>query len=257
MIRRDVVSKNVAFALGILSIVLAVSLAGALLNYTAMVPTLDDRIKSDTTLLERQAKLQTWLQGNVTALNQLEAWLTNNQSELGSIDAWLNSNMTMLSQTQEWLNSNMTMLSQTQEWLNSNMTMLSQTQEWLNSNMTAYQDYQSTHSYTNSQYNTLVNLSNQTTFDTNRVVNVNAWGSQTLIYSTPYAGYIVINFTSTGSNTYFQVGSSFINAYYSTTNTASSGTYTIPVFPGQTWLNVVQQGGLFGIVVIVTITYFY
>ena len=96
--RKKVVGKNVAIALGIICIVLAVGLVGAIANYTSIISVKDNTIASNNstinsknsqiadknntisslntqiqTLTSQKNQTQTWLNGNVTSLNNLKA----------------------------------------------------------------------------------------------------------------------------------------------------------------------------------------
>jgi predicted PurR-regulated permease PerM len=74
---KKVVSRNVAIALVIISIVLLVGLVGAMLNYTSIIGGKDSQTQ---TLTNQKNQLQTWLQGNKTLLNQTQTWLQGNNS---------------------------------------------------------------------------------------------------------------------------------------------------------------------------------
>ena len=72
MSEKKVVSRNIAIALGIICIILAVSLVGAIADYTSIITTKDYQIN----------QLQTWLSGNETLLNQTQKWLNGNKTLL-------------------------------------------------------------------------------------------------------------------------------------------------------------------------------
>jgi hypothetical protein len=63
---KKVVSRTVAIALGIICIVLAVVLIGAIMNYTAIISGKDNSI---TSITSQNNQLQTWLNGNKTDRN--------------------------------------------------------------------------------------------------------------------------------------------------------------------------------------------
>jgi len=70
---KKVVSRNVAVALGIISIVFLVGLVGTILNYTSIISGKDNDISTRDsqiqTLTNQKNQLQTWLQGNNSIAN--------------------------------------------------------------------------------------------------------------------------------------------------------------------------------------------
>ena len=172
MSEKKVVSKKVAIALGIICVVLAVCLVGAVANYTSVIGVKDNSIASlnsqiaskdsqISTLNSQLGQLQVWLEGNTTLLNSLELekeklslWLEGNKTLLAQTETWLNGNKTLLSQTQEWLQGNITYYESQISTLNSQIatlqgeitrlngtiaTLQAQTQTWLQGNITYYE----------------------------------------------------------------------------------------------------------------------
>jgi len=111
---KKVVGRNVAIALGIICILLAVSLVGMFANYTSIISVKDNTISSlnsqvsskDSqiqTLTSQNNQLQTWLNGNVTSLNSqiadLQSQVASANSQIGSLNSTvttLNSQVSVL-----------------------------------------------------------------------------------------------------------------------------------------------------------------
>lgn len=112
----------------------------------------------------------------------------------------------------------------------------------------------------NNELNDVVNLKKSIVLDENQTVILPAWIYRTLPYTTSHAGYIRVDFAASG-DVYFMVGSIFTGGWYATyplTGTATSGRFTIPVFPGTTYLYVGNPGLLASrVAVAFTITYIY
>jgi cell division protein FtsL len=86
---KKVVSRNVAVALGIISIVFLVGLVGAVLHYTSIISGKDnDILTRDSQIADKNAQIQTLTDQK----NQLQTWLQENNSvanfEASSI--WVN-----------------------------------------------------------------------------------------------------------------------------------------------------------------------
>ena len=84
----------------------------------------------------------------------------------------------------------------------------------------------------------IVNLDEKKTLSENKIVYIASDAYTSLIYSTPYTGYIQVDFTASGE-IYFWVQSSFTNTFYSryppsSDDTATSGSFIIPVLPDVT-----------------------
>lgn len=96
--------------------------------------------------------------------------------------------------------------------------------------------------------------------DKDKTVNLPAGTDDTFYYDTPRGGYVTVSFTATGG-VYFWVGSSFTNTYYArypitSPDTATRGSFTIPVPPGTMWFYVRNPALLGGVTVTFTITYY-
>jgi len=70
MSEKKVVGRNIVIALGIICVVMAVGLIGAIANYTSIISEKDRTIASlnsqINSLQSKLAQTQTWLQGNIT-----------------------------------------------------------------------------------------------------------------------------------------------------------------------------------------------
>jgi hypothetical protein len=81
---KKVVSRTVATALGVIAIILAVGLVGAVADYTSIINGKDNII---TTLTNQNNQLDIWLNGNKTLLTQIERWLAGNETLLDQTEA--------------------------------------------------------------------------------------------------------------------------------------------------------------------------
>ena len=74
--------RSITIVLGIICVILAASLVGAITNYTLLINEKDDTIASLETqiaaLNNQLQQLETWLDGNKTLLSQTRAWLQGN-----------------------------------------------------------------------------------------------------------------------------------------------------------------------------------
>jgi hypothetical protein len=127
------VSRTVAIALGLIAIALFASLAGAIVNYTAIISGKDNTIMTDKAELQKltsqEDQLLTWLIGNETLLNQTLKWLDGNVTQFTSQINYVNSQIQVLKNQEDqlltWLTGNETLLGRMQAWLNGNRTLLS------------------------------------------------------------------------------------------------------------------------------------
>jgi chaperonin cofactor prefoldin len=123
MSEKKVVGRNVAIALGIICIILAVGLVGAVANYTSIIS------GKDNTIVSKDSQIQTL----TSQKNQLQTWLEGNETLLNETQTWLNGNRTLLSQTQTWLNGNLTLI----DTLNTQITNLQDQISGLNSQISS------------------------------------------------------------------------------------------------------------------------
>ena len=126
-----------------------------------------------------------------------------------------------------------------------------------NALLTSYNDLQTSYN----DLDKIVNLKKQTTLSNNQIVNLASNTFTILLYSTPYAGYIKIDFTAS-VEVYFWVQSSLTNAYYSrypasSPDNATSGSFIIPVLSGITLLSVYNPTLTIGASMYITVTYVY
>ena len=129
---RKVVGRNIAIVLGVVCVVLAAGLIGAVANYTSVISSLNSQIT------EKDHEISS-LNSQIASLNSQIQMLANERIRLQS---WLDGNKTLLSQLQAWLDGNKTVL---QEQIN-------QLQKWLSDNITYYK------SEINSLYIQILNL---------------------------------------------------------------------------------------------------
>jgi glucose/mannose transport system substrate-binding protein len=139
---KKVVSRKIAIALGIIIIIALVGLAGAMVNYTAMINGKDNTISTKDsqiqTLINQKNQIQTFLDGNRTMLNETQAWLQGNNtyynSQINSLSSQITSLQNQKSQLQTWLGGNTTNY---QAQVSSLNAQISQLQTWLNGNVTS------------------------------------------------------------------------------------------------------------------------
>jgi len=150
MSEKKFVGRNVAITLGIICVILATGLVGAVINYTSIInekgsiiadkdseiaslnlqiAEKDDIISSLNsqlqTLTNQKNQLQKWLEGNLTLLDTLI-------EERDKLSAWLDGNRTLLIKTQEWLQGNITYYNSQIDSLNAQIANLQSEVESLN-----------------------------------------------------------------------------------------------------------------------------
>jgi len=147
MSEKKVVGRNVAIALGIICIVLAVGLVGAIANYTSIISGKDNTIASLNSQINS-------LNSEIASLNLQIGNLTSQNSRLRM---WLEGNKTLLTQTQIWLQGNITYYKSQIAALNSQITTLQSEISSLNgiiATLQAYVDaYQSLRDKVNQRWN--------------------------------------------------------------------------------------------------------
>jgi len=122
MSEKKVVRRTVAFALGIMCIILAVGIVGAIANYTSIINGKDNIISSqDSQISNLQAQnnqLQTWLDSNITYYNSqissLDSQIINLTNEKNQLQTWLTGNITSYKAQISTLNATIT---QMEAWL--------------------------------------------------------------------------------------------------------------------------------------------
>jgi|GEM_PF-776981 peptidoglycan hydrolase CwlO-like protein len=163
-----VVGVNVAITLGIICVVLAACLVGAVANYTRIIGEKDEIIASKDSEIEvlkgQRDVLQRWLDGNISAytsqISSLNSQMSSLQSQISLLNATISSlnsqialkdaQISALSSQRErlqtWLEGNMTLLNSLKlererlsVWLEGNRTLLAQAQAWLQGNITYYE----------------------------------------------------------------------------------------------------------------------
>ena len=92
---KKVVGRNVAIALEIICVILAVGLVGAVANYTSIISGKDNTIATKDsqiqTLTSQKNQLQTWLNGNLTLIDTLNAQITSLQGQISDLNSQISS----------------------------------------------------------------------------------------------------------------------------------------------------------------------
>jgi len=183
----------------------------------------------------------------------------NLQNQNNRLQAWLNGNATLLNQTETWLGSNIT-------YYNSqiaNLTnQMNQSQTWLNGNITAYNSYVADHHHTDEDYTNFYNISNladSTVWVNDQTISQPVGASTSWTESVNYAGYVSIAvLSSTTSSIYAHVGYSADGVNYdNTTSVGTSGTAYFPVMPSSSITVEVENKNVVNATETVTITYYY
>jgi len=105
----------------------------------------------------------------------------------------------------------------------------------------------------------IVSLQKSSVLDKDKTVDLDLNETKTISYDTPYAGYIIVNFTST-HYVYLRISSSYSGteyARYPLEGTATSGFFKIPVFKGITRVIIRNPNYFVTTTVVYTITYVY
>jgi len=95
MSEKKVVGRNVAIVLGIICVILAVGLVGAVANYTSIISGKDSTIATKNSEIANKdsqiSNLQTWLNGNVSNLNSqinsLNSQISDLQNQVTNLQA--------------------------------------------------------------------------------------------------------------------------------------------------------------------------
>jgi chaperonin cofactor prefoldin len=216
-------SRKTLIALLIVVVVLAASLGGVFYYFTTLVNEKDSTISS---LSKERDTLRTQISSLQTQISSLQSQISSLQSQISSLQAQISS------------------LEGERDNLRSQLSSLQ-------SRVSELED--------------IVNLRKTTTLEKDKTINLVAGGDITLSYSTPYAGYVTVTFTASGP-VYFWVGSSFTGGEYymrypvplrGSFDTATSGSFTAPVYPGTTYLYIRHPALLIGATVTFTVTYTY
>jgi uncharacterized coiled-coil protein SlyX len=226
---RKVVGRNIAIALGVVCVVLAAGLIGAVANYTSVISSLNSQITEKDheisslnsqiqILANERIRLQSWLDGNKTLLNQLQAWLQENITYYRSQIAMLNSQIIDLQ--------------------NRIASLQSQVNELTD----------------------IVNLAKSVVLVDRETVSQPAGYYTYWTFPVRYAGYIVVTVhSSTTTNTYVQVvWSSYGVNYDNKVAVGVSGTASFPVLPcSRIEVRVGNTNLLTGATETVSIVYYY
>jgi len=131
---KKAVGRNVVIALGIMCVILAVGLVGAVTHYTLIINGKDDIIASLNsrigTLTDQKARLQVWLEGNLSKINELNAQMVELRNEVSALSL-------QKSQLQRWLQENITYYNSRISSLNAEIEKLQYQMGSLNAQITA------------------------------------------------------------------------------------------------------------------------
>jgi len=224
--------RTVAIALGIICIVLAVGLVGAIANYASILNNKDSTIQSKDsqiqTLTSQKNQLQTWLDGNETLLDQTQTWLQGNLSQISS--------------------------------LNSQITSLQNQISSLNSQISSLNDQIANLQNQVNDLNDIVNLAKSTVWVNDQTISQPASSYTYWTFSASYAGYVsVVVHTSTTTNTYVRViyASHGVN-YSNQIGVGTGGTAVFPILPSSSIeIRVGNTNLINGATETVTITFYY
>jgi len=270
--------RKTVIALLIVIVVLAASLGGVFYYFTSVVNAKNSTISSLTLENENLNKTVRDLEDRLSTLNTLKEDVQRHVDELTkereTLRTQISSLQTQISSLEKERNDLMSQVSSLEKERDSLRSQVSSLQSQISSLQAQIPTLERERDNLRSQLSSLqsrlselediVNLRKTTALEKDRTVNLPAGGDITLSYSTPYAGYITVTFTASGP-VYFWVGSSFTGGYYmrypiplrGTFDTATSGTFTAPVYPGTTNIYINHPALLIGATVTFTITYTY
>lgn len=148
--------------------------------------------------------------------------------------------------------------------LNSNYTSLASQYAFLQAqfqalgaNFTQLQDDYYTVIYENNILNSIVNLQEESPLEQGLTFTVYPDSDYPLVYMLNYAGYLIVQFSSTSSVYFtFNVDSFDYEITYPKTP-AQSGQFSVPVLPGANWVYIVNPHPQIPAVVTLTLTYVY
>jgi chromosome segregation ATPase len=87
MSEKKVINRNIGIGLGIVSILLIMWLAGAIMNYTNIVRSKDSQIQS---LTNQNNQLRSWLTGNLSRINSLNTQISTLQIDKTNLQNQVN-----------------------------------------------------------------------------------------------------------------------------------------------------------------------
>jgi chaperonin cofactor prefoldin len=238
-------------ALGIICVILAVGLVGAVANYTSIISGKDNTIASKGSQI---SDLQTCLDGNKTLLNSqissLSSEIATLQSQKNQLQAWLNGNITSYETQISSLNAQ---INQLQTWLNGNVTHYTSQINSLNSQIASLQSQIS-------NLTDIVNLAKSTIWVDSQTISQPASSYTYWTVSASYAGYVSVWVqTSTTTNTYVRVIYTAYGVNYDNQiGVGASGTAVFPLLPcSSIEIRVGNTNLISGATETVTITYHY
>jgi cell division protein FtsL len=245
---RKVVSRNVAIVLGLVSILVASSLAIAVLYYQPLVADKDKNISDLTAQNQAQSAQNNYLDSQVSTLqNQTasdDAQINSLNSQINALRAWLNGNVSLLNSLNASAN-------EANSTFSTQLTALASVGFGLNVTTGVFT--------INSNASTLqstVWLSNQTV--NNTADSYTSLGN----FTANNAGYIVLNATSTKPRTYARIiySANGINFDSGEVTVGQNGTAIFAVLPANVQVivgNHAANAGAAGVTETVTILYFH
>ena len=262
---KRMVRRSVAIALGIVCVLLIAGLGGAVAYHTMAINDKDNKINSENNTINQLIATMADQNNTIASLN---ANITNLTTEKNQLQTWLDGNETLLSQTQMWLSGNITSLnariSQLQTWLTGNITAYNNEVTLYNNEVNHYDNYVADHSYTNEQYQSLlniVNLADSTIWVNDQTVSQGAGAYSTWTVSASYAGYVSVYVqNSTVAGIQVEVIYSSYGVNYNQEITVSAGSSAVfPVLPSSSITIGVGNGLYFGYgaTETVTVEYYY
>jgi len=260
---QKVVGRNVAIVLGIICIILGGLLGGSIYNYTSIISSKDSQIG---TLMNQSDRLKSNLEGNITyyssQIASLQAKISDLQNQMVQKETQIIGLQNQISEKDKTIAEMNTEISNLKIQITNLQSQTATLQDQISQKDKQISSLNDRIVLLESQIRELqdiVQLRKTVTLEQSAIINLPANSGQTAYYSTPYAGYIRIDFTATGP-VYFWIGSSYTGTYYSrypSTDTVTSGSFLVPVFPGTTYVYIYHPALLIGATVTLTITYIY
>ncbi|HEW64247.1 hypothetical protein IOK49_02590 [Fervidicoccus fontis] len=118
--------------------------------------------------------------------------------------------------------------------------------------------------YKMSVLSNIANLNYSESLESNKALAIPSMSYVTLNYTLPYAGYLKISYSST-SAIYIWVGSNFSQQFpdgnyfsrYPPQRESSSGTFVVPVLPGEVYVTIYNPSIFNGVALTISIEYHY
>jgi peptidoglycan hydrolase CwlO-like protein len=251
---KKVVSRNIAFALGLLCIILAASTA-LITIYSGNTDYAATHSHTDAEYAALSAQL-TAANENITSLNNQLSALQNEVSGNGTQSTDLQTKVDVLTSQLISINGSIKTI---QDYYNSLIYVYTTDNHDLSVELTTANTQIANLQSQINTFNAISNLTVSTVWVNNQTVSQLAGSYTTWPESAIYAGYVSIQVSSTTSSTYANVTYSSLGVNYNTqTNVGANGTAYFPVLPSSNVTVAVGNGLQSGSETEnVTITYFY